>query len=215
MEAVVDNLDVFLLGVRTTLALAFLSGFLALLLGLVLATMRVSPVPIFRAAGATYVEVFRNTPSTILFFFAAFVLPQLGVHFSYFTFAVIALAVYYAAFFCEAVRSGINSVALGQTEAARAIGLTFGASMRVVVLPQALRSTIPLLINVFIALVKSTAVASAFGVNELLAGMQNLVTAEGQAVFAILIATAAFYLAITIPAGLLSTHLERRLAFTR
>jgi glutamate transport system permease protein len=215
MEAIVENIDVFLLGVRTTLALAFLSGFLALVLGVVLATLRVSPVPVFRAAGATYVEVFRNTPSTILFFFAAFVLPQLGVHFSYFTFAVIALTFYYAAFFCEAVRSGINSVALGQAEAARAIGLTFGGSMRVVVLPQALRSTIPLLINVFIALVKSTAVASAFGVNELLAGMQNLVTAEGQAVFAILIATGLFYLAITIPAGLLATHLERKLAFAR
>jgi glutamate transport system permease protein len=215
MEAVVENLDVFLLGVRTTLALAFLSGFLALILGVALAILRVSPVRVFRAAGATYVEVFRNTPSTILFFFAAFVLPQLGVHFSYFAFAVIALTVYYAAFFCEAVRSGINSVALGQAEAARSIGLTFGGSMRVVVLPQALRSTIPLLINVFIALVKSTAVASAFGVNELLAGMQNLVTAEGQAVFAILIATGLFYLAITIPAGLLATHLERKLAFAR
>jgi glutamate transport system permease protein len=215
VEAIVENLDVFLLGVRTTLALALLSGFLALVIGVALATLRVSPVPVFRAAGATYVEVFRNTPSTILFFFAAFVLPQLGVHFSYFTFAVIALTAYYAAFFCEAVRSGINSVALGQAEAARSIGLTFGASMRVVVLPQALRSTIPLLINVFIALVKSTAVASAFGVNELLAGMQNLVTAEGQAVFAILIATGLFYLAITIPAGLLATHLERRLAFAR
>jgi glutamate transport system permease protein len=215
MEAIVENIDVFLLGVRTTLALASLSGFLALILGVALACLRVSPVPVFRAAGATYVEVFRNTPSTILFFFAAFVLPQLGVHFSYFTFAVIALTVYYAAFFCEAVRSGINSVALGQAEAARSIGLTFAGSMRVVVLPQALRSTVPLLINVFIALVKSTAVASAFGVNELLAGMQNLVTAEGQAVFAILIATGLFYLAITIPAGLLATHLERKLAFAR
>lgn len=215
METVLGNLDVFLQGVRTTLILALVSGLLALALGILLAALRVSPVPLFRRVGATYVEIFRNTPSTILFFFAAFVLPQLGVRFSYFTFAVIALTFYYAAFFCEAVRSGINSVAIGQAEAARSIGLTFTASLRIVVLPQALRSSIPLLINVFIALVKSTAVASAFGVNELLANMQNLVTAEGQAVFAILLATAAFYLAITIPAGLLAGHLERRLVFER
>jgi glutamate transport system permease protein len=215
VEAVLDNLGVFLVGIRTTIALALVSGSIALVLGVLLATLRVSSAPTFRLFGAAYVEVFRNIPSTILFFFAAFVLPQLGIHFSYFTFAAIALTAYYAAFFCEAVRSGINSVALGQAEAARSIGLTFGASLRAVVLPQAVRSTIPLLINVFIALVKSTAVASAFGVNELLANMQNLVTQEGQAVFAILIATALFYLAITIPAGLLATHLERKLAFAR
>src|ERR1700754_1197361 len=125
MDAVFGHIDVFWAGLRQTLALTFLSGILALALGLVIAVLRISPVPVCRALGTAYVEVIRNTPSTILFFFVAFVLPQLGVRLPYFLFAVIALTVYYASFFCEAIRSGVNSVAPGQVEAARSIGLTF------------------------------------------------------------------------------------------
>jgi glutamate transport system permease protein len=215
MDAVLGNAAVFWAGLRLTLALSLLSGVFALAIGAGVAVLRVSPLPLCRAFGTAYVEVVRNTPSTVIFFFVAFVLPQLGVRLPYFSFAVIALSVYYASFFCEAIRSGINSVAPGQVEAARAIGLSFGDCLRIVVLPQAIRSTVPLLINVFIALVKSTAVASAFGVNELLSSMQNIATEEGHAVFAILAATAVLYLAVTIPAGLIAARLERKLVFAR
>jgi glutamate transport system permease protein len=214
VDAVLDNLDTFRQGFVTTLALTVVSSVLALLLGTLLAAMRVSPVPTLRAAGATYVEV-RNTPLTVVFFFAVFVLPQLDIRLSFFVFAVIAVTVYHAAFFCEAVRSGINAVGVGQAEAARSIGLTFTQSLRLVVLPQAFRTVIPPLINVVIALTKNTSIAAAFGVVELTAVTIRLAAANGDAVLAIFTGSAVCYLALTLPSGFLAGRLERRLAVAR
>ena len=214
MEAVLDNLAAYREGFVATLALTAVSAVLALLLGTLLAGARVSPAPPLRWAGAAYVETVRNTPLTIVFFFSAFVLPQLNIGLSFFTFAVIALAVYHAAFFCEALRSGVNSVGVGQAEAARSIGLTFGQSLRLVVLPQAFRTVIPPLINVFIALTKNTSIASAFGVVELTSIGTRLSAATGQPI-GVLTGVALFYLVITIPSALLAGSVERRVAIAR
>ncbi|HEV2921356.1 MAG TPA: amino acid ABC transporter permease [Actinomycetota bacterium] len=215
MDAILDNLDAYREGFVTTLELSALSSVLALVLGTLLAAMRVSPVPTLRAAGATYVELVRNTPLTVVFFFVVFVLPQLDILLPYFTFAVIALTVYHAAFFCEAVRSGINAVGVGQAEAARSIGLTFGQSLRLVVLPQAFRTVIPPLINVVIALIKNSSIAAAFGVIELTATGTRLANANGNAVIAILAGVAVCYLVMTLPSGWLAGRLERRVAVAR
>ena len=215
MDAILDNLDAYRQGFVTTLALTVVSTVLALAIGTLLAAMRVSPVPILRAAGATYVEVVRNTPLTVVFFFAVFVLPQLDIRLPFFQFAVIAVTVYHAAFFCEAVRSGVNSVGVGQAEAARSIGLTFTQSLRLVVLPQAFRTVIPPLINVVIALTKNTSIAAAFGVVELTAVGIRLANANGDAVIAILVGIALCYLALTLPSGWLAGQVERRVAIAR
>jgi glutamate transport system permease protein len=215
VDAVLDNLDTFRQGFVTTLALTVVSTVLALALGTLLAAMRVSPVPTLRAAGTTYVEVVRNTPLTVVFFFAVFVLPQLDILLSFFTFAVIAVSVYHAAFFCEAVRSGINSVGVGQAEAARSIGLTFTQSLRLVVLPQAFRTVVPPLINVVIALTKNTSIAAAFGVVELTAVTTRLTAANSDAVLAIFGGSAVCYLALTLTSGFLAGQLERRVAVAR
>ena len=215
MDAVLDNLDAYREGFVTTLELSVLASVLALLLGTLLAAMRVSPVPTLRAAGATYVELVRNTPLTVVFFFVVFVLPQLDVLLPYFAFAVIALTVYHAAFFCEAVRSGINAVGVGQAEAARSIGLTFGQSLRLVVLPQAFRTVIPPLINVVIALIKNSSIAAAFGVVELTATGTRLAAANGDAVIAVLVGVAVCYLVLTLPSGWLAGRVERRVAVAR
>ena len=215
MDAVLDNLGTYREGFVTTLELSVLSSALALVLGTLLAAMRVSPVPTLRAAGATYVELVRNTPLTVVFFFVVFVLPQLDILLPYFAFAVIALTVYHAAFFCEAVRSGINAVGVGQAEAARSIGLTFGPSLRLVVLPQAFRTVIPPLINVVIALIKNSSIAAAFGVVELTATGTRLANANGDAVIAVLAGVAVCYLVLTLPSGWLAGRLERRVAVAR
>ena len=215
MDAVLDNLDAYREGFVTTLELSVLSSVLALVGGTLLAAMRVSPVPTLRAAGATYVELVRNTPLTVVFFFVVFVLPQLDILLPYFAFAVIALTVYHAAFFCEAVRSGINAVGVGQAEAARSIGLTFGQSLRLVVLPQAFRTVIPPLINVVIALIKNSSIAAAFGVVELTATGTRLANANGDAVIAVLVGVAVCYLVLTLPSGWLAGRLERRVAVAR
>jgi glutamate transport system permease protein len=215
VDAILDNLDAYREGFVTTLELSALSSVLALVLGTLLAAMRVSPVPTLRAAGATYVELVRNTPLTVVFFFVVFVLPQLDILLPYFTFAVIALTVYHAAFFCEAVRSGINAVGVGQAEAARSIGLTFGQSLRLVVLPQAFRTVIPPLINVVIALIKNSSIAAAFGVVELTATGTRLANANGDAVIAVLAGVAVCHLLRTLPSGWLAGRVERRLAVAR
>jgi glutamate transport system permease protein len=215
VDAVLDNLDAYREGFVTTLELSVLSSVLALVLGTLLAAMRVSPVPTLRAAGTSYVEVVRNTPLTVVFFFAVFVLPQLDIRLSFFAFAVIAVTVYHAAFFCEAVRSGINSVGVGQAEAARSIGLTFTQSLRLVVLPQAFRTVVPPLINVVIALTKNTSIAAAFGVVELTAVTTRLTAANSNAVLAIFAGSAVCYLALTLTSGFLAGRLERRVAVAR
>jgi glutamate transport system permease protein len=215
VDAVLDNLDAYRQGFVTTLELSVLASVLALALGTVLAAMRVSPVPILRAAGAAYVELVRNTPLTLVFFFVVFVLPQLDILLPFFVFAVIALTVYHAAFFCEAVRSGINAVGVGQAEAARSIGLTFGQTLQLVVLPQAIRTVIPPLINVVIALIKNSSIAAAFAVAELTAVGTRLANANGDAVIPILAGVAVCYLGLTLPSGWLAGRLERRVAVLR
>jgi glutamate transport system permease protein len=215
VDAVLDNLAAYREGFVSTLELSLVSSVLALVLGTLLAAMRVSPVPTLRAAGATYVELVRNTPLTVVFFFVVFVLPQLDILLPYFAFAVIALTVYHAAFFCEAVRSGINAVGVGQAEAARSIGLTFGQSLQLVVLPQAFRTVIPPLINVVIALIKNSSIAAAFGVVELTATGTRLANANGDAVIAVLVGVAVCYLVLTLPSGWLAGRLEHRVAVAR
>jgi glutamate transport system permease protein len=177
--------------------------------------MRVSPVPPLRWAGTLYVTLVRNTPLTVVFFLAAFGLPQLDVKASFFTFAIIALTVYTAAFVAEAVRSGINSVAAGQAEASRSIGMTFGQTLGLVVLPQAFRNIIPPLASVFIALLKNTSIASAFAVGEATQRMAGLINANGNAVLWIIAATALGYVVLALTASFLFSRLERVLAVAR
>lgn len=216
MTVIGDNLSTYLDGFVVTLRLTAWSAAISLVVGLVLAAMRVSPLRALRAFAALYTEVLRNTPLTLVFFFLVFVAPRFGVipPLGFWT-AVICLSLYTSAFVAEAVRSGINSVGLGQAEAARAIGLTFGQTLGEVVLPQAVRSVIPPLINVVIALAKNTSVAAGFAVVELMGTGRRLgVTNAADGVW-VLVGVALFYLLLTVPAGLLAGAVERRVAFAR
>lgn len=216
MDLFADNLPAYLNGFLVTLRLTALSGLIALVWGTVLAAMRVSPVATLRGLAVTYVELLRNTPLTLVFFFLVFVAPQFGVlpPLGFWT-AVIALSAYTSAFVAEAVRSGINAVPIGQAEAARAIGLTFGQTLNLVVLPQAVRSVVPPIINVLIALTKNTSVAAGFAVVELLASGRRIALANPSEAMLALAGVGIFYLVITIPAGLLAGVLERKVAFAR
>ncbi|UOX84998.1 amino acid ABC transporter permease [Amycolatopsis sp. FBCC-B4732] len=167
MDVLFNNLDLFGPFFLRTIELFVLSAVGSLVLGTVLAMLRVSPVPVFRAVGTAYVTIARNTPLTLVFAFFVFAYPLLDiVKLDYFPAAVTALTVYTAAFICEVVRSGINTVPVGQAEAGRALGLTFGQILGQVVLPQALRSVVPPLISTLIALLKNTTIAAGFSVAE-------------------------------------------------
>ncbi|HVF18821.1 MAG TPA: amino acid ABC transporter permease [Mycobacteriales bacterium] len=214
MDAVFDNLDAFGDGLLVTLKLSVLSFAIAMVLGCVIATFRVSPVAPLRAAGLIYVETFRNIPLTVFFALSVFGLPKVGINISFFAFAVMVLSVYTGAFVAEALRSGINTVAAGQAEAARSIGLTFGQTLRLVVVPQALRTVVQPIGSLFIALAKNSAIASAFAVIELTSNFDQLTDKES-ATLELLIGTSVAYLLITVPAGLLTGVVERRVAFKR
>jgi len=168
VDNVWSNFDLLLKAFWLTIQLLVLAGIGSLIWGTILGAMRVGPVAVLRVAGALYVSIIRNTPLLMVFIGVFIAAPALGwfVSTPFLLKGVIALTVYTSAFVCEAVRSGINSVPVGQAEASRAIGLTFTQSMTLVVLPQAFRAVVPPLASVLIALAKNTSVGAAFGLME-------------------------------------------------
>jgi glutamate transport system permease protein len=211
----IDNFPLLRSAFLTTLSLSLLAGLVAVVLGTLLAAMRVSPVLPLRGLATSYVETLRNTPLTVVFFFIIFGLPQIDFSVGFFTGSVLAVGLYTSAFVCEAVRSGINAVSAGQAEASRAIGLTFGQSLREVVLPQAFRTVVPPLGNVWIAMVKNTSIAAGFAVTELTASLQRLSNANGGEILVVLLAVVAAYMLITLPSAYAISRIERRVAILR
>lgn len=210
----------------TTVQLTVFSAVGALVLGTVLAAMRLAPVPMLNWIGTTYVNVVRNTPLTLIILFCSFGLSQtLGVTManrqsetfiadSGFRLAVLGLTVYTASFVCETVRSGVNTVPLGQAEAARSLGLSFGQNLGIVLLPQAFRAVIIPLGSVLIALTKNTTIASAIGVAEAALLMKEMI--ENTA--AVLVVGGIFalgFVILTLPLGLFFGWLGKRLAVAR
>lgn len=209
-----------------TIQLTVLSGVGALVLGTVLAAMRLSPIPVMRGLGTTYVNVVRNTPLTLILVFCSLGLANTlhitltdpdsptSIVDSNFRLAVLGLTVYTAAFVCEAIRSGINTVPLGQAEAARSLGLTFSQNLRIIMLPQAFRAVIIPLGSVLIALTKNTTIASAIGVAEAALLMKEMVENTS----ALLLVGGIFaigFVILTLPTGLLFGWLGKRLAVLR
>jgi glutamate transport system permease protein len=199
---------------RTTVGLTLLSFAAAFVVGTLVAAWRVGPVAPLRLVGTLWVDVFRNTPLAVLFVLFFFGFTKVGVSYSRFTSAVIVLAVYTSAFVAETVRSGINAVSRGQAEAARAIGLTFPQTLGLVVLPQALRTVVAPLGNVFIALTKNSSIASVIAVAEITRVADNLNTETAQPI-PVFLGAAAAYLLLTLPSGFLVGAIERRVAVKR
>lgn len=209
-----------------TVELAVLSGVIALVWGTGLAAMRLAPVPALRWLGAGYVHLVRNTPLTLLLLLCSFGLAQtLGMTLadphsptsiddSNFRLAVLGLSAYTASFVCEAVRSGVNTVGIGQAEAARSLGLSFTQNLRIILLPQAFRAVIIPLGSVLIALTKNTTLASAIGVAEAALLMKSM-TENTAALLAVGAVFAAGFVVLTLPLGLLFGQLGRRWTVSR
>jgi glutamate transport system permease protein len=216
-----DVLGAFWMTIKLTVA----SAVGALVIGTVVAVMRVSPVRVLRAAGTAYVTLIRNTPLTLIVFFCAFgfyitLQYRIGAQDSpidvqNFRWGVLGLAIYHAAFVAEALRSGINTVPQGQSEAARAIGLDFRATLTSVVLPQAFRGAIAPLGNVMIALTKNTTVVATIGVAEASYLMKGMIEFRPDLIYAIFVIMATGFVVLTLPIGVLFTTLSRRLAVRR
>jgi glutamate transport system permease protein len=214
VDVVFDNLDVFADGMRTTVSLTLLSYAVAFVIGIVVAACRVSPIPPLRVAGAFYVETVRNTPLTVLFVLFFFGLPKVGIIYEPFPTAIIVLGGYTGAFVAETVRSGINTVAVGQAEAARSLGLTFPQVLLLVILPQALRTVVAPLGSLFIALIKNSSIALVIAVKELVFLTDSLANETAQPI-PIYLGAAAAYLMLTVPSGVVIGMIERRVAIKR
>lgn len=209
-----------------TVELTVLSGTGALVVGAILAAMRLSPVPVLNWAGAAYVHLVRNTPLTLILLFCSFGLAQtLGltlvdpssptsVDDSNFRLAALGLTGYTASFVCETVRSGVHTVPLGQAEAARSLGLNFAQNMWLILLPQAFRAVIIPLGSVLIALAKNTTIASAIGVAEAALLMKTMIE-NTAAVLTVGAIFATGFVILTLPLGLLFGYLGRRWAVSR
>jgi glutamate transport system permease protein len=170
VDVIFGNLDLWGEAIGNTLLVFVFGGIIALVLGLIVGAMRVAPVPVARAVGTAYVNIIRNTPLTLVFFFFVFGYPVLGLpKLSNTVLGILAIGIYTATYVAETLRAGISTVSVGQAEAARAIGLPFGQVMTLVVLPQAFRSVVPPMMSVFIALLKNTTVAAGFSIGELAA----------------------------------------------
>jgi glutamate transport system permease protein len=216
------NLDAYVSGFLWILKLTAISAAIALVLGVMLAAMRVSPVPVLRGFGAAWVNIFRNTPLTLIIFFCYFALySNLGVEFSddlelnNFWLGVVGLSVYTAAFVCEAIRSGVNTVPTGQAEAARSIGLTFAQTLRIIVLPQAGRAVVAPLGSILIALCKNSTIVGTIGLLESSNIMKQLINDNGDAGIQIFLVFAGTFAVVLIPTGYLFGWLADKLAVRR
>jgi glutamate transport system permease protein len=220
-ETLTNNWDLFSQGFLATVYLFVIAAIGSLIWGTALAAMRVSPVPALRGFGASYVNIVRNTPLTLVFAFFAFAAPKLQLTFpptfgydGYFTSAYLALILYTAAFVCEVVRSGVNTVPTGQAEAARAVGMTFNQVLGIIVLPQAFRAIVPPLTSVLIAMLKNTTIAAGFSVFQAGSISANLSERGENQLFGLLW-VAGFFVVLVIPMTLLQRSLEKRWSIAR
>lgn len=197
-----------------TVGLTALSFVLAMIIGTVIAIMRISPIGPLRFCARAYVEIFVNIPLVALLIVMTFGLPDIGLTFSLFWCAVLSMSFIGAAFASEAIRSGINAVDVGQIEAARAVGLTFKQVITEVVLPQAFRSAVPPLVNVFIAVLLSSSLAGIIGVKDLTltASEINNKLALGLTTF---LMVSVFYLVVSLASGALGAWVEKKVAILR
>ncbi|MEE1295366.1 MAG: ABC transporter permease subunit [Bifidobacterium sp.] len=205
------------------LELTFWSLIFSTILGIILALMRISPISSLRHVATWYVELFKNMPLTIIMVFMVLgAYAQLKLKFSdnfstnFFWLAVVGLSLYTAAFVCESLRSGINTVPVGQAEAARAMGLGFMQSATLIILPQAIRGSVAPLGNTLIALLKNTTVAAAASVaTETSSLMSEMIEFRPDVIVQIFLIFAFGYVILIIPIGLLTTYLSNKLAVRR
>jgi glutamate transport system permease protein len=209
LHVLTDNWDVIGSHFLTTIELFLIAAAGSLVVGTLLTAMRVSPVPALRAFGTSYVLLLRNCPLTLVFALLVFAVPKLDVTLDYFPAACVALVAYTSAFVCEALRSGINTVPVGQAEAARALGMSFTQVLANIVLPQAFRTVVPPMISVYNAMLKNTTIAAGFSVAEAGAIQAYLSERSENQIYVLLWITVGF-LILVAPLVALQRMLERR-----
>lgn len=207
---IIEYLPVLLQGLVVTLQIAGLGCCIGLILGTILALMQTSNNPLLRAFVTSYVVIIRGTPMLIQIFCAYFLLPQIGIHIPALWTAIIAIGLNSAAYISQIIRSGISSIGVGQMEAAKVLGFSTADTIRYIVLPQALRTTLPALGNEFVTLIKDSALASLIGVGEL-TKQANYVKSKTFDAITVYFAVAILYLILTSTISFFIARLEKRM----
>ncbi|MBG0739737.1 amino acid ABC transporter permease [Paeniglutamicibacter antarcticus] len=190
-------------------------GFLgSMILGVILATFRISPVAYLRAVGLIFVEIFRNVPLVSLLILVVYGLPEIGITIDYLPSVMIAMILVGAAFACEVFRTGINAIPTGQVEAGRAIGLGFFGVLREIVFPQATRAMVQPIVTLFIGILLSSSLAGVVGVMDLTAEVSYINNREALGLVTFLVA-AVIYASIALGAGAIGARLEIKLRVLR
>ncbi|KKO55181.1 amino acid ABC transporter permease [Paenibacillus sp. DMB20] len=206
-----NHWDRFIEGFGNTIWISIMSLVGSLVLGTVIAIMRIAPVRLLNAAGTAYVEFIRNIPLLVVVFFFFLGLPSLGVPMDGFTSGTLGLIVYTSSFIAEAIRAGIQAVPSGHSEAARSSGLSYLQTMRHIVLPQAVKIVLPAIGNQLINLIKNTSILTVVAGLDLMYHA-DLISADTFLPFTVYTIVALFYLLLTVPLSFAVHYMERRLA---
>jgi len=214
--------ELFWQGAVCTVSLSALTVIFGFMLALVLALSRMSKNRLLRCVSTAYVEFFRATPMLVqiaLIYYVVFagvkVLPGFKlfgfIRFDRFFPGVVALSLNSGAYLSEIIRSGIQSIDGGQTEAARSLGLSSWKTMRLVVLPQAIKNILPAIANEFVTIIKESAICYTIGVQEIMSAVHSVKGATYSIGEALIIATA-MYFCLTFPTSKIIAHFERKMS---
>lgn len=194
----------------TTLEVSFIALIIGLILGIIICIAKVGTIKIFKIIATIYVEIIRNTPILVQIMIIYFALPEIGIKFSPFMSAIIALSLNSAAYVSEIFRSGVNAIDKGQMEAGRSLGLSYAQTMKLIILPQAFKNSLPALGNEFISLVKESAIVYFVGVADIMFAANSIKNATYETFGPYLIA-ALIYFVITSVLSQFVKLLEKKL----
>ena len=221
-EKAFEYWQLFLQGVVCTISLSALTVLFGFILALVLSACRMGKSRILKVISAAYVELFRATPMVVqvfLIYYVAFngvkVLPGVKlfgfIRFDRFFPAVVALSLNSGAYLSEIIRSGIQSIDLGQTEAARSLGMTQWQNMKLIILPQAIKNILPAIANEFVTIIKESAICYTIGVQDIMSAVNAVKGATYRTGEALIIATV-LYFCLTFPTSKIIAYFERRMS---
>ena len=208
--------DRYLLALLTTWKLTALSFTGAFVIGILITVMRVSPVKPLRAFGDFYVQIFRNIPGAALLILLVYALPYLKIVLAYDICVLIATTLIPSAFCSEHLMSGINTISVGQIEAARALGLSFSQMIRRVIIPQALRSTVLPMTNLLVATMLTTSLASQVPMRPMeLTGIVSYINTHATGGVMAFVISAALYCATALVIGFFGNLIDRKVRILR
>lgn len=208
--------DKYLLALLTTWELTVLSFLLAFVIGVAVTVLRVCPIKPLQMAGDFYVQIFRNIPGAALLIVLVYALPYLNIVWSYYTCVLIATTLIPSAFCSEYLMAGMNTIAVGQIEAARSLGMNFSKTVKNVVLPQALRSSVLQMTNLLVATMLTTALASQVPLNPTdLTGIVSYINTHAVGGITAFLISALLYCGTAVVIGQLGSWIDRKVRILR